>query len=339
MRLTQIHSASTIFNSRRNKDYLQKIIQRKTNRLEIKKIFFVILMLLCLLPQIDPGVSLAMGIVFSLSLGNPLAKFSASWSKKLLQISVVGLGFGVGIGSVLREGEKSIVYTIVGIVLTLLAGGMLGKILKVNSNTSRLISFGTAICGGSAIAAIAPVIKAKDEEVAVSLATVFTLNAVALILFPFVGHLLHLDQQSFGIWAGLAIHDTSSVVGAASAYGHEALMTGVTVKLTRALWITPFVLGFAFFGKSKSKIAAPYFIFGFIAAAVTVTLLPDLSYYWNGAAFAAKRLLVVTLFLIGSGLSRETIRSVGTQPLAQGIILWISVSIITLTALLLNVIH
>ena len=296
-------------------------------------------MLLCLLPQIDPGVSLAMGIVFSLSLGNPLAKFSASWSKKLLQISVVGLGFGVGIGSVLREGEKSIVYTIVGIVLTLLAGGMLGKILKVNSNTSRLISFGTAICGGSAIAAIAPVIKAKDEEVAVSLATVFTLNAVALILFPFVGHLLHLDQQSFGIWAGLAIHDTSSVVGAASAYGHEALMTGVTVKLTRALWITPFVLGFAFFGKSKSKIAAPYFIFGFIAAAVTVTLLPDLSYYWNGAAFAAKRLLVVTLFLIGSGLSRETIRSVGTQPLAQGIILWISVSIITLTALLLNVIH
>jgi len=339
LRLTQIHSASTIFNSRRNKDYLQKIIQRKTNRLEIKKIFFVILMLLCLLPQIDPGVSLAMGIVFSLSLGNPLAKFSASWSKKLLQISVVGLGFGVGIGSVLREGEKSIVYTIVGIVLTLLAGGMLGKILKVNSNTSRLISFGTAICGGSAIAAIAPVIKAKDEEVAVSLATVFTLNAVALILFPFVGHLLHLDQQSFGIWAGLAIHDTSSVVGAASAYGHEALMTGVTVKLTRALWITPFVLGFAFFGKSKSKIAAPYFIFGFIAAAVTVTLLPDLSYYWNGAAFAAKRLLVVTLFLIGSGLSRETIRSVGTQPLAQGIILWISVSIITLTALLLNVIH
>lgn len=297
------------------------------------------LMLLCLLPQIDPVVSLALGIIFSLSLGNPLTKFSTSWSKKLLQISVVGLGFGIGIGSVLREGEKSIIYTIVGIVFTLLAGGMIGRLLKVNSNTSRLISFGTAICGGSAIAAIAPVIKAKDEEVAVSLATIFTLNSVALILFPFIGHLLNLDQQSFGVWAGLAIHDTSSVVGASSSYGHEALMTGVTVKLTRALWITPFVLGFAFFGKAKSKIIIPYFIFGFIAAAIIATLLPELNNIWNGTAFAARRLLVVTLFLIGAGLSRETIKIVGFQPMAQGIVLWISVSIITLTAIMLGVIH
>ena len=254
------------------------------------------LMLICFLPQIDPAVSLALGIIFSLSVGNPLNKFSTNWSKKLLQISVVGLGFGIGIGSVLREGEKSIIYTIVGIIFTLLAGGMMGRLLKVNSNTSRLISFGTAICGGSAIAAIAPVIKAKDEEVAVSLATIFTLNSVALILFPFIGHLLNLDQQSFGVWAGLAIHDTSSVVGASSSYGHEALMTGVTVKLSRALWITPFVLGFAFFGKSKSKIIIPYFIFGFITAAIIATLLPELNNIWNGTAFAARRLLVVTLF-------------------------------------------
>lgn len=278
-------------------------------------------MLVCFLPQIDPAVSLAFGIIFSLSLGNPLSNFSSSWSKKLLQISVVGLGFGVGLENVLSVGEKSIIYTIVGIVLTLLTGAMIGRMLKVNKNTSRLISFGTAICGGSAIAAIAPVIKAKDEEVAVSLATIFTLNSIALILFPFIGHLLQIDQQAFGIWSGLAIHDTSSVVGASSSYGHEALITGVTVKLTRALWITPFVLGFAFFGKSKGKISIPYFIFGFIRAAVAATLLPELNDFWNGTAFAARRLLVVTLFLIGAGLSRETIKQVGVQPMAQGIVL------------------
>jgi uncharacterized integral membrane protein (TIGR00698 family) len=297
------------------------------------------LMLICLLPQIDAAVSLAFGIIFSLSFGNPLPKFSTSWSKKLLQISVIGLGFGVGIGNVLREGEKSIVYTIIGIFITLMLGATIGKMLKVNSNTSRLISFGTAICGGSAIAAIAPVIKAKDEEVAVSLATVFALNAVALFLFPIVGHFLKLDQQSFGVWSGLAIHDTSSVVGASSSYGHEALMTGVTVKLTRALWITPFVLGFAIFGKSKSKITIPYFIFGFIAAAIVSTFFQSQNYVWNEMAFVAKRLLVVTLFLIGAGLSRETIKHVGVQPMAQGIVLWLIVSITTLTAILLKVIQ
>jgi uncharacterized integral membrane protein (TIGR00698 family) len=297
------------------------------------------LMLLCLLPQIDAAIALAAGIIFSLSFGNPLQEFSADWSKKLLKLSVIGLGFGVGIGNVLREGEKSIVYTIIGIVFTLLFGGLIGKMLKVNSTTSRLISFGTAICGGSAIAALAPVIKAKDEEVAVSLATVFTLNAVALFLFPIIGHLLKLDQQSFGIWSGLAIHDTSSVVGAASSYGHEALMTGVTVKLTRALWITPFVLGFAIFGKSKSKIQFPYFILGFIAAAIISSLFQSQNYIWNDLAFVAKRLLVVTLFLIGAGLTRETIKRVGVQPMAQGIILWITVSVITLTAILVKVIQ
>ncbi|MCX6169584.1 MAG: putative sulfate exporter family transporter [Ignavibacteriales bacterium] len=296
-------------------------------------------MMLCLLPHIDAAVALALGIIFSLAFGNPLPKFSANWSKKLLQISVIGLGFGVGIGSVLREGEKSIVYTIVGIVFTLLFGAAIGRMLKVNTTTSRLISFGTAICGGSAIAALAPVIKAKDEEVAVSLATVFTLNAVALFLFPIIGHLLKLNQQSFGIWSGLAIHDTSSVVGAASSYGHEALMTGVTVKLTRALWITPFVIGFAIFGKSKSKITIPYFIFGFIAAAIISSLFQSQNYIWNELAFVAKRLLVVTLFLIGTGLSRETIKRVGVQPMAQGIILWMIVSITTLTAILLKVIQ
>jgi len=296
-------------------------------------------MLLCLLPQIDAAIALAIGIIFSLAFGNPIPKFSTNWSKKLLQLSVIGLGFGVGIGNVLREGEKSIVYTIIGIFFTLTLGAAIGRMLKVNSTTSRLISFGTAICGGSAIAALAPVIKAKDEEVAVSLATVFTLNAVALFLFPIIGHLLKLDQQSFGVWAGLAIHDTSSVVGAASSYGHEALMTGVTVKLTRALWITPFVLGFAIFGKSKSKITIPYFIFGFIAAAIISSIFQSQNYIWNELALIAKRLLVVTLFLIGAGLSRETIKRVGVQPMAQGVALWLIVSVVTLTAILLKVIQ
>ena len=296
-------------------------------------------MLICLLPQIDAPISLALGILFSIFLANPLPQFSSSWSKKLLQISVVGLGFGVGLGNVLREGEKSIYYTVVGIFFTLALGAAIGKMLKVNSNTSRLISFGTAICGGSAIAAMAPVIKAKNEEVAVSLATVFTLNSVALFLFPVVGHILNMDQQSFGIWAGMAIHDTSSVVGAASSYGNDALMTGVTVKLTRALWITPFVIGFSFIGKSKGKITIPYFIFGFIAAAVIATLFPAQNYFWNAISFAAKRLLVVTLFLIGSGLSRETIKNVGARPLAQVVAIWIIVSAVTLTVILLKIIH
>jgi uncharacterized integral membrane protein (TIGR00698 family) len=314
-------------------------MNNEPRELKIKKIIFVTLTLACLLPQIGAGVSLALGIIFSLSAGNPFPEPSAKWSKKFLQASVIGLGFGIGIGNVLMEGEKSIFYTVVGIVFTLLLGAAIGRVLKVNSNTSRLISFGTAICGGSAIAAIAPVIKAKNEEVAVSLATVFTLNAVALFLFPVIGHFMKLDQQSFGIWAGLAIHDTSSVVGAASSYGSTALMTGVTVKLSRALWITPFVLGFAFFGKSKGKITVPYFIFGFIAAAVIASLFQSQSYFWNGIAFAAKRLLVVTLFLIGAGLSRQTIKTVGVRPLAQGIILWVIVSLLTLTAILLNIIH
>jgi uncharacterized integral membrane protein (TIGR00698 family) len=203
------------------------------------------------------AMALAAGIVFSLIFINPLPKMTSSLSKKLLQLSVVGLGFGIGIGPVLQEGKHSIIYTIVTITFTLLLGALLGKFLKVSSKTSQLISFGTAICGGSAIAALAPVIKAKHEEIAVSLATIFTLNSVALLLFPFIGHLLHLDQHAFGLWAALAIHDTSSVVGAGASYGASALATATTVKLTRALWIAPIVLGYAFFRKTEEKASIP----------------------------------------------------------------------------------
>jgi uncharacterized integral membrane protein (TIGR00698 family) len=221
----------------------------------------------------------------------------------------------------------SLLYTVIGITLTMIAGILLGRLFKVNTTTSTLISFGTAICGGSAIAAMAPVLKAKNEEIAVSLATVFTLNSVALLLFPEIGHLLHMSQKSFGLWSALAIHDTSSVVGAAASYGSEALAVGTTVKLTRALWITPVVLGFAYFKKSGQKATFPFFILGFVVAAIIRSLFPDFHVFWDGIAFGAKRLLVLTLFLIGAGLTKEVLKKVGFTSMMQGIVLWIIVSI------------
>ncbi len=305
----------------------------------IKKISFLFLMLLCLWPRIDTAVGLTAGILFSLIVANPFSGVTGKWSKILLQLSVVGLGFGIGIGRVIGEGKHSIVYTIIGIALTLIIGNMIGKALKVNTKTAQLISFGTAICGGSAIAAMAPVIKAKEEDIAVSLATVFTLNSVALVLFPYVGHLLHLPEEFFGLWAGLAIHDTSSVVGAAASYGPSALAVGTTVKLTRALWIMPVVLGFAFFKKSDQKTKFPLFIVGFVAAALIRSLLPNLHGAWDDIAFGARRLLVVTLFLIGSGLTREVLKKVGFRPMLQGIALWILVSVTTLAVIIKGIIH
>jgi uncharacterized integral membrane protein (TIGR00698 family) len=302
-------------------------------QINFKTAIFFVLALLCLWPKVTTPVALAAGILFSLIFSNPIPKQASKWSKLLLQIAVVGLGFGIGIMQVLREGGNSIIYTIIGIAFTILVGRLIGRLLKVESNTSQLISFGTAICGGSAIAAMAPVIKAKDEEIAVSLATVFTLNAVALLLFPMIGHALHMSEESFGLWAALAIHDTSSVVGAASAYGAIALAVGVTVKLTRALWITPVVIGTALFTKTKQKVKFPLFILGFIAAAVIRSLIPDWSGIWDGIAVYARQLLVVTLFLIGSGLTREVLKRVGFAPLLQGVLLWLIVSSLTLVAI------
>ncbi len=251
----------------------------------------------------------------------------------LLQASVVGLGFGLSLGTVLRVGGRSAIYTVVGIALTLAAGTLLGRLAGTTGPLSTLISFGTAICGGSAIAAMAPVVKAKSDEIAVSLATVFTLNAAALVLFPAVGHLLHLDQGQFGLWAGLAIHDTSSVVGAASAYGPEALALATTVKLTRALWIMPCVLLAALLSRSDQKVKFPLFIAGFVAAAGLRTLLPSLQPLWGVLVAVARQSLVLTLFLIGTGLTRDVLRRVGVRPLAQGVVLWLLVSAATLAAI------
>jgi len=287
----------------------------------------------CGWPRVDAALALAGGIVFGLAIGNPLPALSGVWAKRLLQASVVGLGFGVGIGQVLREGRHSIGYTIVSISLTLLAGAALGKWMGVRRDTSRLLSFGTAICGGSAIAALAPVIKAKSEDVAVSLATVFLLNATALLIFPAIGRALAMSPGSFGLWSALAIHDTSSVVGAASTFGPAALATATTVKLTRALWITPFVLGYALFTRSAQRAVFPYFILGFIGAAVIRSVWPEQAVAWDAAAFVARRLLVVTLFLIGAGVTRQTIKTVGFRPMLQGVTLWVLVSVVTLAVI------
>jgi uncharacterized integral membrane protein (TIGR00698 family) len=307
-----------------------KNLQKKHVTGFFHKTAFILVALICLWPKVDTAIALSAGIIFSLLFSNPFSKRTSKLSKSLLQISVVGLGFGITIQQVIQEGQHSIIYTIIGITLTLLIGNLIGKILRVSPNISQLISFGTAICGGSAIAAMAPVIKARDEEIAISLATIFTLNSIALLLFPFIGHLLHLSEPAFGTWAALAIHDTSSVVGAAASYGAVALATGTTIKLTRALWITPVTLLYAFFKKSKQKASVPLFIFGFTTAALINSLLPGFKEIWTLIAFAAKRVLVVTLFLIGAGLTKEVFKKVGMQPLFQAVSLWIIVSSVTL---------
>jgi uncharacterized integral membrane protein (TIGR00698 family) len=300
----------------------------------LRQTAFLALLALCATPWVGTAAALIAGAGFSLLFGNPWPRRSALFSKVILQISVVGLGFGLSLGQVLRTGRASLVYSSVGIGCTLTMGFLLGKLFRTDRNTSALISFGTAICGGSAIASMAPVLKANDDETAVALATVFTLNSVALLLFPLIGRLLHLDQGTFGTWAGLAIHDTSSVVGAASAYGATALTIGTTVKLTRAVWITPVVIGTSLVKRSERKSGVPLFIIGFFLAAAIRTGVPQYGIYWGELAATARQCLVVTLFLIGAGLSREVLGQVGLRPLLQGITLWLLVSTLTLAALL-----
>ncbi|MBN2644026.1 MAG: putative sulfate exporter family transporter [Desulfuromonadaceae bacterium] len=300
----------------------------------LRRIGFSLCMALCAAPCTGTATALVLGIGFSFVFGNPWPQQSARWSKIILQLSVVGLGFGIGLSEVIHTGKDSVWYSLIGILCTLVMGGLLGKLFKNEPNTSALIAFGTAICGGSAIAAMAPVIKARNHETAVALATVFTLNAVALLLFPWIGHLLHLDQNLFGTWAGLAIHDTSSVVGAASAYGAQALAIGTTVKLTRAIWIAPVVFITALRTHSQQKARIPLFIIGFMVAAAVRSALPDYANLWNGLSAVARQALAVTLFLVGAGLSREVLREVGVRPLLQGITLWLLVSGFTLFALL-----
>lgn len=299
----------------------------------LRRLLYLLLLGMAATPWCGPATALTTGIVFSLMVGNPWPKESAVWSKRFLQWSVVGLGFGVSIIDVWHAGREAVLYTPVSIALTVAFGLLLGRILATPAKASVLISFGTAICGGSAIAAMAPVIKAEDEDIAVSLATVFSLNAAALLLFPPLGHLFDLTERQFGLWSALAIHDTSSVVGAASVFGTSALAIGTTVKLARAVWIAPSALIAARFTHGQAKAGIPLFIIGFIGASAICTLLPDLIYGWQTLAAMARQGLVMTLFLVGTGLTREVLHRVGIRPLAQGIILWVIVSAAILAAI------
>jgi len=294
---------------------------------------FSALFLFCLTPYASPPVALALGLGLALTVGHPWRSRNARVVKYLLQFSVVGLGFGMNLGEVLAAGRTGVSFTAISIFGTLTAGRLIGKWLKIERTTSHLISSGTAICGGSAIAAMAPILNAGEKEISVSLGTIFILNSVALFLFPPIGHYLGLNQTQFGMWAAIAIHDTSSVVGAAAHYGPEALKLATTVKLTRALWILPISFGAVLLFKNKSaKVSPPYFIFFFAAASLFVSAFPGFTGFYSEMVGAAKTGLTVTLFLIGAGLSRAAIKAVGVRPVLQGVMLWALISSVSLFA-------
>ena len=300
------------------------------------KPLFILLFVLCLMPFISPAIALFLGLALGMTAGQPFPKFSKKTSKYLLQFSVVGLGFGMNLHESLRTGKEGMLFTVVSVVAVLALGMYLGKRLMMDRKTAYLISAGTAICGGSAIAAVAPVVKANDNEMSMSLGTIFILNAIALFIFPPIGHLLGMSQEQFGMWAAIAIHDTSSVVGAGAAYGEQALEIATMVKLTRALWIIPLTIGTMFIFKQKgAKISIPWFIFFFILAMVANTFLTIPETITGSLVWLAKKGLTVTLFLIGAGLSRKVIKQVGVRPMVQGVVLWIFIGLISLGVIML----
>jgi uncharacterized integral membrane protein (TIGR00698 family) len=297
----------------------------------LNKVLFITGLVISASGFVSPPEALALGLLFGFTMAHPYLPLTKKLTKTLLQACVAGLGFGMNLEQVLRVGRSGFIYTFLGITFVMILGILLGKLLRVEETPAFLISVGTAICGGSAIAALGPVSSASDEEIAVSLGTVFVLNSVALLTFPAIGSALHMTQTQFGLWAAMAIHDTSSVVGAAAKFGATALMIGTTVKLARALWIVPLTLGTAAVFRHKARIQWPWFIGFFLLAAVCNTYL--------AAAAPLYRLLshlglTVTLFLIGSGLSLATLKRVGPRPLLQGVTLWIIVSIVTLYLIL-----
>jgi len=300
-----------------------------------RKIIFIAALLACLTPWISPPIALFMGLVIALTIGHPYLQHNRKATNYLLKISVIGLGFGMNINDAMQAGKQGIMFTVVSILGTILFGVLLGWLLKIEKKTAYLVSSGTAICGGSAIAAIAPVIQADERSISVSLGIVFILNSIALFVFPLIGHQLSLTQHQFGLWCAIAIHDTSSVVGAASKYGAEALQVATTVKLMRALWIIPLALASAFVFKNKSKkINIPWFIGGYILAMVAFTYIGFVHDYGHYAVDIAKKGLTVTLFLIGAGLSKKVLQSVGVKPFIQGVVLWIAISLTALWAVI-----
>lgn len=300
------------------------------------KIIFILGATLCLTPFVSPAIALLMGLIVAQFTGHPYLHLNHKATNLLLQASVVGLGFGMNIHTAMQAGKEGVLFTVASISGTLIFGYLMGKWLSIEKKTSYLISAGTAICGGSAIAAISPVIKAEEKQISVALGCVFILNSVALIIFPVIGHHFNLSQTQFGLWCAIAIHDTSSVVGASSKYGAHALEVATTVKLARALWIVPVAFMSTFIFKNESKkITIPYFIGLFILAMLAFTYVPVVSKLSPYIIGVAKAGLTLTLFLIGAGLSRKVLSSVGFKPLLQGVALWVAISV----AALYSVIH
>ena len=296
------------------------------------KILFIILAALCFFPVVSPPIALFLGIIFVNIFGQV---FNADKIIKIvLQVSIVGLGFGINLKQALQAGSEGFLFTVFSITLIVVLGIVLGYIFRIDKIITQLISFGTAICGGSAIAAIAPILKADGKQTSVSLGIIFLLNALALFIFPEIGQYFHLSQNQFGIWSAIAIHDTSSVVGAASKYGHEALQTATTVKLARALWIIPISFMLSFLNKSGGKIKIPYFIGFFVLAILVNSYFPAIKEVTDYVVDFSKSSLKVALFLIGTGLSFQNFKNIGIKPLLLGIILWVVISVISLFAVL-----
>ena len=308
----------------------------------ISKIIYIAVIALILLPieklgipQINAPVALLAGLIFAFAFKNPCPKFNKKTSKYLLQVAVVCLGFNMNLHESLKSGSEGMMFTVVSVVGVMVLGILIGYWLHLNRKTAYLISSGTAICGGSAIAAVGPVLKADENEMAVSLGVIFILNAVALFIFPPIGHMLDMSQQQFGTWAAIAIHDTSSVVGAGEQYGETALQMATLIKLTRALWIIPLALVTMFLFREKgSKISVPWFIFIFILAMIVNTYVALPVWFVDTMVWIARRGMVVTLFLIGASLYVATVRQVGVKPLLLAILLWIVISLTSLAVVL-----
>jgi uncharacterized integral membrane protein (TIGR00698 family) len=305
----------------------------------MRKYLFIAGLILAASGLVSPPIALLGGLIYGFATPHPFHVESKRLAKFLLQASVVALGFGMNLHEVVHAGRSGFLYTAASITIGMLLGLGLGYFIQVGKKSAFLISAGTAICGGSAIAAVGPIAEANEEEMAVALGTVFILNSVALFLFPAVGYMFHMTQEQFGLWSALAIHDTSSVVGATAKYGSVALSVGTTIKLTRALWIVPLSVVTAVTLKSKARIQWPWFILFFCSAALLNTLLPTFSPTFDFLNHLGKMGLTATLFLIGAGLNKQTLERVGHRPLLQGLALWIIVGTGALVLILLNWIH
>jgi len=303
----------------------------------IIKILFVTAALSCLLPIISGPVALIGGFLFLNLIGHPFRHLNQRAVNWLLKSAIVGLGFGINIEQAMEASKDGLFLTIISISIVLVLGYLLGRWLKMNRETSHLISSGTAICGGSAIAAVAPVINASEKDISISLGVVFLLNAVALFIFPSIGHYLELSQYEFGLWSALAVHDTSSVVGTAMVYGNEALKVATTVKLARTVWIIPLALiSLVLFRGKNKRVKLPWFILLFIGTILANSYLPLPTSMTKYVLSASKSILVLTLFLVGAGLSIRKIKAAGWKPMVLGVSLWVMVSFITLVLIIIN---